>query len=237
MLLKDLRKTYGRTDIVAMLTTDAGNTSFGTATQIVKQLRWDYFSQFKSEQGELYKEAERLLGRRRSSTADASYDDTQNGYVVTYHVWHADLSEHGWLDWGHARQLIRVRRVAEHPTTGHKTVGDRYYVTSKTSSELKPKDALTISRGHWRCEEETHWTADAVLHEDKRRLSWSRHPHGVFVVSLLRMMALNILAIARKLSRVRGTKQMPTWQEVAEHFLLLLCATTLLTEEFDQISE
>jgi hypothetical protein len=236
-LLKELRNAYGRTDIVAMFTTDAGNTSLGTATQLVKQLHWDYFSQFKSEQGELLKEAERLLGRRRQSTADTSYDDTQNGYVVTYHVWHADLSEHGWLDWEHARQLIRVRRVAEHPTTGHKTVGDRYYVTSKASSELKPRDALTISRGHWRCEEETHWTADAVLDEDKRRLSWSRHPHGVFVVSLLRMMALNILAVARKLSRIRGTKQMPTWREVAEHFLLLLCATTLLTEDFDKVSE
>ncbi len=236
-LLEELRKAYGRTDIVAMLTTDAGNTSLGTATQIIKKLRWHYFSQFKSEHGELYKEALRLLGRRRESTADARFHDTQNGYVVTYHVWHADLSEHGWLDWTHARQLIRVQRVAEHPTTGHKTVGNRYYVTSKASSELAASDALTISRGHWRCEEETHWTSDVVLHEDRRRLAWSRHPHGVFVVAVVRMMALNILAVARKLSRVHGTNQTPTWQQVVEHFLLVLCATTLLTEEFDEVSE
>jgi predicted transposase YbfD/YdcC len=236
-LLKELRAAYGRTDIVAMLTTDAGNTSLGTATKIVDELHWDYFSQFKSEQGELHNEAVRFLGRRRESTADESYVDTQNGYVVTYHVWHADLSEQGWLDWTHARQLVRVQRVAEHPTTGHKTIGNRYYVTSKTSSELKPKDALNISRGHWRCEEETHWTSDVVLQEDRRRLAWSRHPHGVFVVSALRMMALNILALARKLSRVHGTNETPTWQQVVEHFLLILCATTLLTEEFDEVSE
>jgi len=236
-LLKDLRHAYGRTGIVAMLTTDAGNTSLGTATQIVKKLRWHYFSQFKSEHGELHKEAIRLLARRRESTADETYTDTQNGYVVTYHVWHAELSEDGWLDWTHARQLIRVQRVAEHPTTGHKTVGNRYYVTSKPSSDLVPRDALTISRGHWRCEEETHWTADVVLQEDRRRLAWSRHPHGVFVVAVLRMMALNILAVARKLSHVHGTNQMPTWQQVVEHFLLVLCATTLLTEEFDEVSE
>jgi len=31
--------------------------------------------------------------------------------------------------------------------------------------------------------------------------------------------------------------QTPTWQQVAEHFLLVLCATTLLTEEFDEVSE
>ena len=236
-LLKELHQAYGRTDIVAMLTTDAGNTSLGTATQIVDKLHWHYFSQCKVEHGELHKEAVRLLGRRQQTTADATYTDFQNGYAVTYHAWHADLSEHGWLDWRHARQLIRVQRVAEHPTTGHKTVGNRFYVTSKTSSELEPNAALTISRGHWRCEEETHWTSDVVLHEDHRRLAWSRHPHGVFVVALLRRMALNILAVARKLSRVYGTNQTPTWQQVVEHFLLALCATTLLTEEFDEVSE
>jgi len=236
-LLKELRTAYGRSDIVAMLTTDAGNTSLGTATMIVDELHWDYFSQFKSEHGQLHNEAVRLLGRRWKSTADESYTDTQNGYVVTYHVWHADLSEQGWLDWTHARQLIRVQRVAEHPTTGHKTVGNRYYVTSKTSPQLKPKDALAISRGHWRCEEETHWMTDVVLQEDRRRLAWSRHPHGVFVVSVLRMMALNILAVARKLSRLSYSNQTPTWLQVIEHFLLVLCATTLLTEEFDEVSE
>lgn len=236
-LLKELRVAYGRTDIIDMLTTDAGNTSLDTATMIVDKLRWHYFSQIKSEHGELHREAVRLLGRRRTSTASHTYTDTQNGYAVTYHAWTADLSDHGWLEWNHARQLIRIQRVAEHPTTGHTTVGNRYYVTSKTSAVLKPKDASTISRGHWRCEEETHWTTDVVLNEDRRRLAWSRHPNGVFIVSVLRMMALNILAVARKLSRLPYTNETPTWRQVVEHFFLVLCATTLVTEEFDEVSE
>jgi predicted transposase YbfD/YdcC len=236
-LLKDLRAAYGHTGLINMLTTDAGNTCLDTATMIVEKLRWDYFSQIKSEHGELYREALRLLGRRRTSTAAHSYNDTQNGYTVTYHVWTADLSEHGWLEWKHARQLVRVERIAEHPFTGHTTVGNRYYVTSKTPAVLKAKDAATISRGHWRCEEETHWTTDVVLNEDRRRLAWSRHPTGVFVVSLLRMMALNILAVARKLSRLPYTNETPTWRQVTEHFLLVLCAATLLTEDFDDVIE
>ena len=32
-------------------------------------------------------------------------------------------------------------------------------------------------------------------------------------------------------------RNITAWQEVIEHFLLLLCATTLLTEEFDEVSE
>jgi len=200
-LLRQLHKAYGRTDIIAMLTTDAGNTSLNSNTMIVEKLGWHYFSQIKSEHGELYSEAQRLLTRRRPSTAGSTYTDTQNGYAVTYHVWCEELFEHGWLDWRHARQIVRVQRIAEHPVTGHKTVGNRYYVTSKPASELAAADALSISRGHWRCEEETHWTTDVVLQEDRRRLAWSRHPNGVFVVSVLRMMALNILAVARVLLR------------------------------------
>ena len=233
-LLKELRAAYGRTGLVEMLTTDAGNTSLGVATFFVGELHWEYFFQFKSEIGELFRVAERALGRRR--VAAFEYADNQNGYTVTYRVWCHDLSDHGWLNWTHARQLVRVQRIAEHPTTGKKTVGNRYYVTSKSPGELESENALSISRGHWRCEEETHWTADAMLLEDRRQLAWSRHPNGVFIVSLLRMMALNILAVARKLTRLGDREETPTWHQVAEHFLLQLCATTLRTEDFDDIA-
>ena len=236
-LLKELQTVYGRMGLFTLLTTDAGNTSLKVATQIVKVMRLHYFAQIKCEHGELHKEAVRVLGKLKAREADDSYVDTENGDVVTYRVWHHDLSKEGWLDWTHARQLTRVQRVAEHPTTGKKTVGNRYYVTSKDRTTLLPMDTLKISRAHWRCEEETHWTADAMLQEDRRRLSWSRHPVGVFIVSVLRMMALNILAVARRLSRLGYSPETPTWHQVAEHFMLVLCGSTLLTEKFDAVSE
>lgn len=234
-LLKDLKKAYGRTGIIDMVTTDAGNTSLRTAGMITGDLGWDYFSQL-SEHGEICQEANRLLGRQNEATSGHKDHDTQNGHVVRYHVWIADLSTDGYLDWTHARQVVRVQRIAEHWATGRKTEGNRYYVTSKGPSELNAKNALTIARGHWRCEEETHWTSDAILGEDQRRLAWSRHPHGVFVVAVLRAMALNILAVARKLSRLGYTEEMPTWRQVMEHFFLVLCAGTLLTDQFDTVS-
>jgi len=51
------------------------------------------------------------------------------------------------------------------------------------------------------------------------------------------MMALNILVVARKLSRLKGSDEVPAWHEVTEHFLLVLGATTLLTEELDAPAE
>ena len=72
-----------------------------------------------------------------------------------------------------------------------------------------------------------------MLQEDLCRLSWSRHPNGVFVAAAVRMIGLAILAVAPKLSRLAYSHETPTWRQVAEHFFLTLCVSTLLTESFD----
>jgi len=51
------------------------------------------------------------------------------------------------------------------------------------------------------------------------------------------MMALSILAVARKLRRLKGSNEAPAWHRVTENFLLVLGATTLLTEELDAPTE
>jgi hypothetical protein len=231
-LLVELHSAYGRSCLVTMVTTDAGNTSLEVANLMLEH-HWDYFLQIKSGHGDLYAEAESALGTRTEPDADWTEVDQQNGKIVTYHLWQHDLSQQGWLDWTHARQLVRVQRTAEDPHTGEVAVGNRFYVCNKPPAELRPKACQKISRAHWRCENETHWTADAEVREDKRRLVWSRHPHGVFVVSLLRRMAVNILAVARRLSRLGYSRETPSWRQVTDHFLLVLCDTILETEAFD----
>jgi hypothetical protein len=233
-LLDELRAIYGRSRLFRRITTDAGNTSLAAMSKIVKH-GWHYFAQIKCEHKDLHAEAERLLGDRRRQRSHASRSDTQNGKVVTYHLWRYDLTEHGWLLWTHARQLLRVQRIAEDPATGKKSVGNRYYVSSETIDELPPTAALKVSRAHWRCEDETHWTADAQMQEDRRRLTWSRHPNGILVVSVLRMIAIAILAIARRLSRMGYSRETPSWAQVAEHFLLELCGSILDTKAFDTV--
>jgi len=231
-LLRELARDYGRTGLFGLVTTDAGNTACGIQGQIIAA-RWQYCAQIKSEHGDLYKEAERALGPRRRARAVASYTDTENGELCAYHLWRYDLEGAGWLDWTHARQLLRVERIAEKPQTSERSVGNRYYVTSLAPDELGPKAALSTTRAHWRCELETHWTADAELGEDRRRLAWSRDPNGVLAVMAIRMMALAILAVARRLSRLGYTRETPTWHQVAEHFLLALCGSVLETAAFD----
>lgn len=232
-LLSELKKAYGRTSLFRWVTTDAGNTSLKTAA-MTKDIGCEYFAQIKGDH-DLHREAVRALEARTEEVADATYSDMQNGNIVTYHVWHCDLGESGWLTWTHARQFVRVQRVTEHPVTGKTAIGNRYYVCSRNTQQTNAEQALALSRLHWRCENEIHWTSDFEFLDDRRKLAWSRHPQGILVVAALRMMALAILAVTRRLSRMIHSKETPSWGQVAEHFLLLLCGTTLLTQDFDDV--
>lgn len=231
-LLPEIDQAYGRTNLITMITTDAGNTSLKVAGLILAYL-WDYFLQIKSEHGALYEEAVTALDSMVDDQADWSNVDMQNGKIVSYHLWQHDLEGQGWLDWTHARQLVRLQRTVEDPVTGEVTVGQRYYVTNKTPHELSAKACGKISRAHWPCENETHWTADVESQEDRRRLAWSRHPKGVFIVSLLRRIGFNIMAVVRQLSRLGHSREKPAWHQVAEHFLLVHCGSILERSAFD----
>lgn len=69
-LLKELHVVYGRTRLIEMVTTDAGNTSLKTATLVVHDLRMHYFSQIKCEHGDLHAEA---VSPSRSATPPSSH--------------------------------------------------------------------------------------------------------------------------------------------------------------------
>jgi hypothetical protein len=110
--------------LFSLVTTDAGNTSKEVGAQI-RRYGYHCFGQVKSGHGEIYAEALRRLRYSSETEADAEHVDTQNGQVVTYHTWQTDLSGAGWLDWSHARQIVRVQRTAIDPETGEARVGNR----------------------------------------------------------------------------------------------------------------
>ena len=52
---------------------------------------------------------------------------------------------------------------------------------------------------------------------------------------MLRAIAIAILAVARRMSKMGYSLETPSWGQVAEHFLLQLCGNILDTEAFDAI--
>jgi predicted transposase YbfD/YdcC len=229
--LSTLLAAYGRTQMVQRVTLDAGNAT-PKAASLLNEESVDYLMALKSPQSELYDKARTLLKDRPGSQADYDIRIDERGKMICYSVWQTDLD--GPEGFAGGRQLVRIERVVA-SDDGDVDVGNRYFVSSEPTDELDGKQALAVARAHWRCENEGHWTADAIFDEDARRTPWTQHPDGILVVGLLRAIAINILAVLRALSRLSGDDQWvkPTWKMVAEHALMTLFAPVLETGDFD----
>ena len=228
--LKALFSVYGRTKMIEMLTLDAGNASASVA-HLLRSRGVDYFLTLKSGQGRLHQRALEKLERLEGSEAVFTTCTEERGKTICYTVWRHLLDvDMGWKD---AAEIVRVERVVAGDE--EVTVGNRYFVTS--DDEMDASDALQLARAHWRCENEGHWTADAIWDEDARRTPWTQHPDGVLVVGILRAIAINILAVLRALSRIQeGLKSIkPTWKTTIEQALLVLCEPLLDMEAFNDL--
>lgn len=230
--LRALFSAYGRTKMVEMVTFDAGNTR-PEAADYIRGKGAHYFLALRSGQGAIHQMALDELDDLPGSQAIYRTGENYNGQMVCYTVWQHELAE-GHPDWAHARQLFRIERVAA-DDEGVCSVGNRYFVTSVANDELDAEQAVELARAHWRCENEGHWTADAIWDEDARRTPWTTHPHGILNVGLLRAMAINMLAMLRTLSRVEWADKLikPSWKTVVEQALLVLCEPLLSMEAFN----
>ena len=232
--IQQLVANYRHTNMMELVTMDAGNTCLNAADLLVAR-GVQYFMAIKSPQGDIHDEALRVLAHPKR-TPDFSSGETRSGRAVAYETFVEPLPE-GYLKWAHARALVRVHRVTTGTDVGDKpTEGNRYYVTSIPPEELTAELAQSISRHHWRCENEGHWTSDAIFKEDARQAPWSRHPTGVLAVSAIRMIAENVLAMFRALSKIRtsvGRLLKPPWNVVRKHFLAVLFDARLESAAFD----
>lgn len=99
----------------------------------------------------------------------------------------------------------------------------RIFVTS--AAALSDDRALKLVRGHWRIENNLHWTADIIFEEDDTNPCYKAH--GPAVISWLRLIAHNIIAVMRaKLpARERCGR---TWQRAQERLYQELITADLV---------
>ena len=82
---------------------------------------------------------------------------------------------------------------------------------------------------YWRCENEGHRTADVVWKEDARRSPWTRVPQAVYALADLRMLALNIIAVLRRMSRREWESRPIPWREATRLAYFALAASASST--------
>ena len=150
----------------------------------------------------------RTLSAQTEDTAEVEQRRRENGKTVVHRLWRRTIS--GYLRWKHARQLVRVERITIDRNGVLCSVGNRYFVTNLPPGRLNGDAWLQTIRSYWRIENNGNWTADAIWKEDARRTPWCRVPRAVYALSLLRMIAMNVVAVLRALERAEHTsKQLP----------------------------
>jgi predicted transposase YbfD/YdcC len=228
---RELLETYKRTNLFEVMTADTGNCSVAHAT-LIHQANLGYVLGIKENTGDVYQEALRLLADCGTDVTEATVVRRERGARITHRLWRATLRG-GYLKWTHARQLVRVQRVVEKPGQESEE-GNRYFVSNLVPGQLNGRQWLTLVRMHWRSENDGHWTADVVWKEDARRLPWCRVPRAVYATSVLRMIALNILAVLRSLSRRAWDSKPVPWKDVVQAVRFALSPPAIVvSERFD----
>lgn len=216
-LLKELHQIYGRTGLFDTLITDAGNASQAVARWSDEQL-YGYILAIKENHGEIHIEAKRALN---STMLRIGVRSRERGANITYRLYRKPIA--GYLSWTHARQLVRVERLVE--GADGSSQGNRYFISNLPFNRLNDRQWLKAVRAYWRVENEGNWVADVFWREDARRTPWTTAPEAIYVMSALRMLAINIVSVLRAMSRQPGLPhgKLP-WQIALGDVLLQLTA-------------
>lgn len=209
--LTELFDTYLHTNLVRMVTMDAGNCSLAAASLIEARGKL-YCLRIESNQPVLHDFASKHLATLDERDVDVVDVEHKGGERIERRLFRVLLFG-GLHTWSHARQLLLVERKVLNKKGRQISCGRRFFITNAEHKELDARQWLSIARCHWRCENEGHWTSDALFKEDTAG-RWARWADGVFVVGLLRMLALSVLSVLRSMSRARHGGGKVKWERV-----------------------
>ena len=174
--------------LIEVYSLDAGFCSLKNANAIAAAHK-GYIFALKENQPELYREAERLLGHLQEPEYSSDYEAYQ-GNLLRYHLYRSSEIA-GYLKWGHLEQVWRIEKEIVKRKSGEVKRENHYAITNVSKGRFKAKQVLTVVRRHWAIENNCNWSADVIWDEDSK--SWSTRGLAIQVLSLLRMMALNVI--------------------------------------------
>ena len=214
--LDRLLDSYGHNnDLFEIITTDAGMTSLANSTR-VHEANKAYVMALKGTQPELRAEAERLLGGLRKAEAETPWERYRGNWVQRRFFRTDEIA--GYHGWSHLRQAWRVEQITEH-NDGKVEREQRYFLTSVTKGRLTSEQCLLVVRGHWRIECDCFESLDLQWNEDS--VPWCSQGIAVEVLSWFRLMAYNLLQLARRRHLRRtlpdgASEPAPDWRRIFE---------------------
>lgn len=179
-----------------IVTVDAGMTSKANADHVHAADK-AYVMALKENQPELYAEAKRLLLPMAQAAPQAQTDwERHKGKLVQRRLYRTQEIA-GYHGWDHLRQawLVETWQRQNHQATAT-LVEQRFFLTNVTVGRLTAAQILIMIRGHWGIENDCFWSLDLQWKEDS--VPWCSTGKAVEVLGLLRIMAYNVVQLARK---------------------------------------
>ncbi len=206
-----LYEAYGKSQMIQMISTDAGMSSLKNANTVIG-LGFDYLFALKDDQPTLKQEAKWLVGPETGKKSFAyTIDRIDSNTVELREIW-TSKSPKTSLIWDHIDAFIRVRRTLK---KNGKVVSqeDRYFCSSMSLERMNSKEWLKLIRSHWRIENEVHGVLDQFYDEDDH--PWLYSTEGQLAITLLRRVSLNILLVSRHLKLMkRGSHVKCSWKRI-----------------------
>jgi len=207
-----LEKTYRRANLYELVSTDAGFTSEANARQVDSAGK-AYMMAIKGNQPELHKEAQRVLWAKAKSCGPEAEMDWSRGWIKRQ-LWRTSEMA-GWGTWSHLRQVWLVRVLVRANREAPETVlEERFYATNLPAGRLGGDAILALVRAHWRIENNCFGRLDIEWQEDHGR--WVHRGNGLPVVSLLRIVAYNLLEMLHAVHLRSEAARKTAWQQLRD---------------------
>ena len=207
-----LRQHYG--PLFEIVSVDAGMTSKANADHVHAADK-GYVMALKDNQPELMAEAKRVMRPLLRWPACAESSERYRGKTVQRRLYRSSEMA-GYHGWDHLRQvwLVEQDTVAD---DGRRHTERRFFVTNLHVGRLSSTQILWLIRRHWGIENDCFWSLDMKWREDA--LPWCTIGPAIEVLGLMRMMAYNLVQLARTRSlRPRDAhghpRAAPAWQSV-----------------------
>lgn len=207
-----------------LVTYDAGACSADNAA-LVRARDLHYLFGLTAAQPTLLEEAQRWLGPKEATQADASSEDLERGCKVVRRLFLGDAI--AALDgWPHLRTVLRIQTQVFDAKTGQlKSEDDRYFISSLPKPRLTLQHWLLVCRRHWGVET-AHQILDTAFAEDDH--PWiESHPRAALVVSILRRIAYTLLALFRSVTQRSEQRRAVPWKVLMTDCFFALVSTTV----------
>ena len=214
--IDELRELYGRTDLLEVVSIDAGMAHRNNA-KALRERGIHFIMGLKENQKTIYHKSQQLLGELTRDKASTHSEERYNGNDVSYHLYRKNVAGY-FASMPEIQQVWRIEKEVVLLATGEKTVENRYYLSSIDYGDIKAQQCMKAVRAHWGIENNGNWTLDCMFGEDQSPLT----TRAMQLVSYLRMLAYNCIARFKYRKLRKSDNREMSWARLFAFFQVAL---------------